>query len=65
MESLPRSTLDTYMKTISKGPLIWQDLEPVASFIALDRVLDIDGVVPEVVLTSKLAWQTPPLCGIC
>ena len=45
-----------YLKTISKGPLNWQELEPVASFIAVDRKLDIEGVDPALILTSKVAW---------
>ena len=57
MESLPPNTVDVYWKTVSKGPLTWLDLKPVASFIALDRMLDIPGVDPEPVLTSKVAWQ--------
>ena len=45
-----------YLKTISKGPLNWQKLEPVASFIAVDRKLDIKGVEAAPILTSKVAW---------
>ena len=45
-----------YLKTISKGPLNWQELKPVASFIAVDQKLDIEGVEPAPVLTSKVAW---------
>ena len=45
-----------YLKTISKGPLNWQELEPVASFIAVDQKLDIEGVEPAPILTSKAAW---------
>lgn len=45
-----------YLKTISKGPLNWQELEPVASFIAVDQKLDIEGVEPAPILTSKVAW---------
>jgi len=47
-----------YMKTVSKGPLNWQELEPVASFIAVDRKLDIEEIEAEPVLTSKAAWGT-------
>ena len=46
----------TYLKMISKGPLNWQELEPVASFIAVDRMLDIEGVEAAPILTSKVAW---------
>ena len=57
LESLPPSTVDAYLKAVSKGPLTWLDLKPVASFIALNWKLDIDGVEPAPVLTSKLAWR--------
>ena len=45
-----------YLKALSKGPFTWLDLKPVASFIALDRKLDVAGVKPKAVLTSKAAW---------
>ena len=44
------------LKARSKGPFLWLDLKPVASFIALDRKLEIEGVDPERILTSKMAW---------
>ena len=45
-----------YLKGVSKGPLTWQELKPVASFIAVDRKLDIEGVEVKPILTSKMAW---------
>ena len=39
-----------------KGPLAWLHLKPVGSFVAVDRKLDVSGVEPLRVLTSKKAW---------
>ena len=47
-----------YHEAIMKGPLVWTTLKPVASFIAVDRKLDIEGVEPEAIVTSKVAWRT-------
>ena len=42
-----------------KGPFIWPDLTPIASFIAVDRKLDLDleGFEAKPILTSKRAWS--------
>ena len=50
------ATTNAYLKTVSRGPFSWLYLKPVGSFIALDRKIDIEGVEPETVLTSKTAW---------
>ncbi len=41
-----------------KGPFAWKDLEAVQSFIAVNRVLDIEGMTPARILTSEAAWPT-------
>ena len=54
--SAAAATAAVYLKALSKGPFTWLDLKPVASFIALDRKLDVAEVEPKAVLTSKAAW---------
>ena len=56
-ESLPPSARIAYLKTISNGSFTWPELTPVASFIAVDRELDIQGVKAKTILTSKGAWR--------
>ena len=46
-----------YAEAIAKGPLKWRDLTPVATFIAVDRMLDIEGLEGKAIVTSKTAWQ--------
>ena len=63
---LPMGTLDikglsldagyAAFNVASKGSMVWHKRIPVASFVAVDRNLDIDGVEPEAILTSKMAW---------
>ena len=53
--SLPPEAIAMYWKMVSKGPCIWLNLRPVASFIAVNRRLDIKGVEEETLLTSKSA----------
>ena len=57
--SAKQAGLNAAQKAVSKGPLSWHDLEPIASFIAVDQKLDIQGVEAEPVLTSKAAWGAP------
>lgn len=48
-----------YLKAVSEGrPVAWDGLTAVASFIALNRKLDVEGIEPNPVLTSKMAWPT-------
>lgn len=54
--SLSPMVATTYFNTVSKGPLIWPELTPVATFLAVDRELDIEGLKAEAILTSKQAW---------
>ena len=49
-----------YAEAIAKGPLKWRDLTPVATFIAVDRMLDIEGLKGKTIVTSKTAWQRVP-----
>lgn len=44
------------LKAKSTGPYLWFNLTPITSFIALDRKLNIKGVEPKAVLTSRAAW---------
>ena len=53
---LSREAIETYMKSVSNGPEVWQEMKPVASFIAVDRDLGIEGIEAEPIVTSKLAW---------
>lgn len=54
--AFPKGMAAAYLKTVSKGPYGWLDMKPVASFIALDRKIDVAGAEPKPVLTSKAAW---------
>lgn len=47
---------EAHPKALLIGPSAWQTLKPLASFIAVDRDLDIEGVEPLRILTSKKAW---------
>lgn len=42
----------------AKGPLTWLTLSPISSFIAVNRDLEISGIEPLRILTSKTAWET-------
>ena len=58
-EKIPKGmavAMKAYADAVSKGPLKWPDLAPVASFIAVDRDLDIKGLKAKAIVTSKLAW---------
>ena len=55
--SLPPEAVAAYWKMVSKGPCIWLNLKPVASFVAVDRKLDIQGMEAEPILTSKSVWS--------
>ena len=56
-EQLPSDAAIAYWKTVSKGPFTWPELTPVASFIAVDQKLDIEGLDAQPILTSKKAWS--------
>ena len=45
-----------YRDAVSKGPFKWRELRPVATFIAVDRELDVKGLKGKAIVTSKLAW---------
>ena len=42
---------------LSNGASKWRQQEPLASFVAVDRELDIDGIDSKPIVTSKTAWQ--------
>jgi hypothetical protein len=56
--SLAETSYLKYLKAVSEGPVAWDGLTAVASFIALNRKLDVEGIEPNPVLTSKMAWPT-------
>ena len=57
LEQLAPDPAIAYWKTVSKGPFTWPELTPVASFIAVNRELDVEGIKAEPILTSKGAWS--------
>ena len=56
-ESWSPEAAAAYLKMVSKGPFGWSYLEPIASFIAVDRELNVEGLEVKRILTSKGAWK--------
>ena len=45
------------MAKIAYLKMVWHGLKPIASFIAVDRELDLEGYKAKPILTSKGAWK--------